>query len=146
MLRELAGPDALMMLDVNQHWTFPEAMEMSRGLLRVAPYWIEEPTHPDDVHAHSALAKAVAPLRIAVGEHVPNWLVFKNFVQPGAVHFVQADCARLAGISEFLEVRPLARAGGLPIVSHAGDMGQIHEHILSPDPLSLGRAGREEQS
>ena len=138
MLRELVGSDALIMLDVNQQWTFPQAIRMCNTLRSMSPYWIEEPTHPDDVHAHQMLAAEIAPIRIALGEHVPNRVIFKNFMQARAVHFVQADCTRLAGITEFLAVSLLARKFGFPVVPHVGDMGQIHQHLVLFNHIALG--------
>lgn len=130
MLREVAGAQATIMFDANQKWGLAEADRMCRALARFEPLWIEEPTHPDDIAAHVALARAVAPVKIAAGEHVPNRVLFKNFMQAGGMHFVQADCTRLAGVSEFLTVSFLARKLGLPIVPHVGDMGQIHQHLV----------------
>jgi L-fuconate dehydratase len=138
MLRELVGGDATLMLDVNQQWTLPGAIRMCRELRGMAPYWIEEPTHPDDIAAHRELAAAVAPAQIALGEHVPNRVMFKNFMRAAAVHFVQADCTRLAGVGEFLAVTLLARSYGLPIVPHVGDMGQIHQHLVLFNHVALG--------
>jgi len=138
MLRELVGPNALVMLDVNQQWTSPQAVRMCERLRPMSPFWIEEPTHPDDVHAHQALAAEIAPIPIALGEHVPNRVMFKNFMQAGAVHFVQADCTRLAGISEFLTVSLLARKFGLLVVPHVGDMGQIHQQLVLFNHIALG--------
>jgi L-fuconate dehydratase len=137
MLRDLVGDQSLVMLDVNQQWTFPQALEMCRVLRDISPYWIEEPTHPDDVDAHRKLAQAIAPLRIALGEHVPNRIMFKNFMSAGAVHFVQVDCTRVAGVSEFLTVSLLARKFGLPVVPHVGDMGQIHQHLVHFNHIAL---------
>ncbi|MBZ5561601.1 MAG: mandelate racemase [Acidobacteriia bacterium] len=130
MLRELAGDQCLVMLDVNQQWTLPQAIEMCRALRDISPYWVEEPTHPDDIAAHRQLARAISPIRVALGEHVPNRVMFKNFMQAEAVHFIQADCTRLAGVSEFLAVTLLARKFDLPVVPHVGDMGQIHQHLV----------------
>ena len=138
MLRELVGPDALVMLDVNQQWTLPQAIRMCHALRSMSPYWIEEPTHPDDVQAHQVLATEMAPIPIALGEHVPNRVMFKNFMQARAVHFVQADCTRLAGISEFVTVSLLARKYRLPIVPHVGDMGQIHQHLVLFNHIAMG--------
>jgi L-fuconate dehydratase len=138
MLRELAGPDALIMLDANQQWSLSEAIEMCQALGSVSPYFIEEPTHPDDVQAHRTLAKAIAPIPIALGEHVPNRVMFKNFMQAGAVSFVQVDCTRVAGISEFLTVSLMARKFGLPVVPHVGDMGQIHQHLVLLNHIAMG--------
>jgi L-fuconate dehydratase len=138
MLRELVGEECLVMLDVNQQWTLPRALEMCRSLADISPYWIEEPTHPDDIAAHRKLAQAISPMRIALGEHVPNRVMFKNFMEAGAVHFVQADCTRLAGVSEFLAVALLAQKFGLPVVPHVGDMGQIHQHLVLFNHIALG--------
>ena len=138
MLRDLAGPDALMMLDANQQWTLPAALKICQALRAVSPYFIEEPTHPDDIHAHRQLAEAIAPIPIALGEHVPNRVMFKNFMQAGAVHFVQVDCTRVAGISEFLTISLLARKFGLPVVPHVGDMGQIHQHLVLFNHIAMG--------
>jgi L-fuconate dehydratase len=138
LLREIAGLECRVMFDANQQWSFREAERMCYALSEFDPYWIEEPTHPDDVEAHRRLAHAIAPVRIALGEHVPNPVVFKNFMQAGAVHFVQADCTRLAGVSEFLTVSLLARKFGLPVVPHVGDMGQIHQHLVLFNHIALG--------
>ncbi len=138
MLRKLAGADALVMLDVNQQWNLPTAIRMCGALRDMKPYFIEEPTHPDDVQAHRTLAEAIAPMRIALGEHVPNRIMFKNFMQASALHFVQADCTRLAGISEFITVSLLARKFDLPVVPHVGDMGQIHQHLVLFNHIAIG--------
>lgn len=138
MLRELAGADALVMLDVNQQWNLPTAIRMCRALRDMKPFFVEEPTHPDDVQAHRTLAEAIAPMRIALGEHVPNRIMFKNFMQASALHFVQADCTRLAGISEFITVSLLARKFRLPVVPHVGDMGQIHQHLVLFNHIAIG--------
>jgi L-fuconate dehydratase len=137
MLRDLVGDQSLVMVDANQQWTFPQALVMCDALHRISPYWVEEPTHPDDVDAHRKLAQQIAPLRIALGEHVPNRVMFKNFMNAGAVHFVQVDCTRVAGVSEFLTVSLLARKFGLPVVPHVGDMGQIHQHLVLFNHIAL---------
>ncbi len=138
MLRECAGDAAILMFDANQQWNFPTAVEMCAELAHLNPLWIEEPTHPDDITAHAALASAIAPVKIAAGEHIPNRVVFKNFLQARAIHFVQADATRLGGISEFLTVSLLARQHGLPVVPHVGDMGQIHQHMVFFNHIALG--------
>ena len=130
MLRECAGERGTIMFDANQQWTLPAAREMCKELLKLKPLWIEEPTHPDDMLAHTALAREIAPVKIACGEHIPNRVVFKNFFESHAVHYVQADCTRLAGVSEFIAVGLLAKKFGLPVVPHVGDMGQIHQHLV----------------
>jgi L-fuconate dehydratase len=138
LLREILGDEGKLMLDVNQQWTLPRAIAMCERLRSVAPYWIEEPTHPDDVLAHQTLRERADWLRIAVGECVPNRIVFKNYMQAGAAQFIQADCTRLGGVSEFLTVSLLARKMGLPVVPHVGDMGQIHQHLVFFNHIALG--------
>jgi L-fuconate dehydratase len=138
LLRKVVGPDALIMLDANQQWTLPTALKICRELNAISPYFVEEPTHPDDIAAHKQLAEAIAPTRIALGEHVANRVLFHNFMQAGAVHVVQPDCTRLAGVSEFITVSLLARKFGLPVVPHVGDMGQIHQHLVLFNHIALG--------
>ena len=138
MLRECAGESATLMFDANQQWNLPTALEMCREFARLNPLWIEEPTHPDDITAHAELASAIAPVKIAAGEHIPNRVMFKNFLQAKAIHFVQADATRLGGISEFLTVSLLARKLDLPLVPHVGDMGQIHQHMVFFNHIALG--------
>jgi L-fuconate dehydratase len=137
MLREIAGESGVLMFDANQRWNAPEAMRRCRGLVSFRPLWIEEPTHPDDIHAHIELARAIAPVRIAAGEHIPNRVMFKNYFLYGGMHFVQADCTRLAGVSEFLAVSLMAKKFHLPIVPHVGDMGQIHQHLVLFNHVAL---------
>ncbi|HVU45833.1 MAG TPA: enolase C-terminal domain-like protein [Terracidiphilus sp.] len=137
MLRKVAGDTGILMFDANQRWCAPDALRMCRSLAAFNPLWIEEPTHPDDLRAHVELARAIAPVRIAAGEHIPNRILFKNFICYGAIHFVQADCTRLAGVSEFLTVSLLTKKFGLPIVPHVGDMGQIHQHLVLFNRIAL---------
>ena len=139
LLREAVGNECHVMLDANQQWTLPQAERMCADLRQVDPFWIEEPTHPDDVEAHRKFARAILPLRVALGEHLPNRVVFKNFIIRDAVHFVQADCTRLGGVAEFITVSLLARKHGLPVVPHVGDMGQIHQHLVLFNHIALGQ-------
>jgi L-fuconate dehydratase len=138
MLREQVGADALIMLDANQQWTLPRALEMCAKLKDMSPYFVEEPTHPDDIRAHRILGEAIKPIPIALGEHVPNRIMFKNFMQAEAVQIVQVDCTRVAGISEFLTVSLLARKFGLRVVPHVGEMGQIHQHLVLFNHIAIG--------
>ena len=126
------------MLDANQRWNLPVALRRCRELAKFRPLWIEEPTHPDDIHGHAVLAHAIAPVKIATGEHIPNRVVFKNFMQSAALHYVQADCTRLAGVSEFLTVSLMAKEFGLPIAPHVGDMGQLHQHLVLFNHIAMG--------
>lgn len=139
LVRETVGPDVQIMLDANQQWTLPVAVRVCLELAAMSPYWIEEPTHPDDVLAHQTLARAIAPIRVAVGEHIPHRVLFKNYMQAGAAHFIQVDCTRVGGISEFITVSLLARKFGLPVVPHVGDMGQIHQHLVLFNHVALGQ-------
>lgn len=138
LVREAAGDNARVMLDVNQQWTLPQALRAANALRDMSPFWIEEPTHPDDVLAHQTLAREIAPVPIALGEHVPNRILFKNFMQANAVEYVQVDAVRVAGVSEFIVVSLLARKFGLKVVPHVGDMGQIHQHLVLFNHVALG--------
>jgi L-fuconate dehydratase len=138
MVREVVGADVQIMLDANQQWNLPKAVRICLELAAMTPYWIEEPTHPDDVLAHQTLARAIAPIAVAVGEHIPHRVLFKNYMQAGAAHFIQVDCTRVGGISEFITVSLLARKFNLPVVPHVGDMGQIHQHLVLFNCVALG--------
>jgi L-fuconate dehydratase len=137
-LRAVAGDDVRIMLDANQQWSLPKAIDVCRELAAISPYWIEEPTHPDDVLGHKTLAEALAPIPLAIGEHVPNRVLFKNYLQAGCVGFVQVDCTRVGGVSEFLTISLLARKFGVPVVPHVGDMGQIHQHLVLFNHIAMG--------
>jgi L-fuconate dehydratase len=136
-LREIVGSDAKIMLDANQQWSLPKAIPVCRRLARISPYWIEEPTHPDDILGHQTLAREIAPIPLALGEHVPNRVLFKNYLQAGCLGFVQVDCTRVGGVSEFLTVSLLARKFSVPVVPHVGDMGQIHQHLVLFNHIAL---------
>jgi L-fuconate dehydratase len=137
IVREIAGENVKLMVDCNQQWTLPKALRVCRELMPMSLYWIEEPTHPDDVIAHQTLARAIAPVAIAAGEHIPNRILFKNFMQAGAAHFIQVDCVRVGGISEFITISLLAKKFGLPVVPHVGDMGQLHQHLVLFNHIAL---------
>jgi L-fuconate dehydratase len=138
IVRDAAGEGATIMLDANQQWTLPRALDVCRRLCAIRPLWIEEPTHPDDVLGHRTIADAIAPVKVALGEHVPNRVLFKNFLQAGCAGFIQVDAVRVAGISEFLAVSLLCRKFGVPVVPHVGDMGQIHQHLVLFNHVALG--------
>ncbi|MDP6795021.1 MAG: enolase C-terminal domain-like protein [Verrucomicrobiota bacterium] len=138
MVREAVGDDVRIMLDANQAWPLPQAIDACLALKGMNPFWMEEPTQPDDVSAHKTLADRIAPVPVAVGEAVSNRVLWKNFLQAGAVGIVQADCTRLAGISEWLAVVMLARKFPVRLVPHVGDMGQIHQHLVLFGHIALG--------
>jgi L-fuconate dehydratase len=138
IVREVAGDGARVMLDANQQWTLPQALHIWRLLKAIDPFWIEEPTHPDDVLGHKTLAEALAPTKLALGEHVPNRVVFKNYLQARCAGFIQVDAVRVAGVSEFIAVSLLSRKFGIPVVPHVGDMGQLHQHLVLFNHIALG--------
>lgn len=138
MVREVAGDDIKIMLDANQQWNLPEALSISAELSKMNPYWIEEPTHPDDVLVHKILAERIAPVKLALGEHVPNAIIFKNYLQVKCAGFIQVDAVRVGGVSEFLAVSLLCRKFDVPVVPHVGDMGQLHQHLVLFNHIALG--------
>jgi len=138
IVREVAGDRARVMVDANQQWTLPQALDICPRLRAINPFWIEEPTHPDDVLGHKTLADAITPTKLALGEHVPNRVVFKNYLQAKCAGFIQVDAVRVAGVSEFLAVSLLCRQFGIPVVPHAGDMGQLHQHLVLFNRIALG--------
>ena len=137
MVRKIAGDRATIMFDANQQWTLPQAIAICERLKELNPYWIEEPTHPDDIFAHIELAKKVA-VKLALGEHVPNKVIFKNFIQSGCMSFNQVDAVRVGGISEFILISLLSKKYHIPVVPHVGDMGQIHQHLVLFNHISVG--------
>lgn len=138
IVREEAGDHCKVMLDANQQWTLPKAMSICKELKSMNPYWIEEPTHPDDILAHKTLAEAIAPVKLALGEHVPNRIIFKNYLQSGCAGFIQVDAVRVGGVSEFITVSLLCKKYGIPVAPHVGDMGQLHQHLVLFNHISLG--------
>lgn len=125
IVREEIGPDGVLMVDANQVWDVPQAIEWVRQL---APYnllWIEEPTSPDDILGHRAIAKALEDtgIRVATGEHVHNRVMFKQYLEAGAMGFCQIDACRLGGVNEVLSVLLLAAKFGVPVCPHAGGVG-----------------------
>ncbi|MFC6101393.1 enolase C-terminal domain-like protein [Olivibacter domesticus] len=137
LVRDIAGNDVKVMLDANQQWTLPQALFIGKKLLSMNPYWIEEPTHPDDIFAHQLLAKNLAPCKIALGEHVSNRILFKNYLQLETAGFIQVDALRVGGVSEFISISLLCRKYGIPVVPHVGDMGQLHQHLVLFNHISL---------
>jgi L-fuconate dehydratase len=125
-----AGDDAVVMVDCNQQWSMPRALEFGERSRDLNLYWIEEPTHPDDILGHATLAKAYGPCKVAAGEHVPNRIIFKNYLQADALGICQVDAVRVAGVIEFLAVSLMCRKYDIPVVPHVGDMGQIHQHLV----------------
>lgn len=123
IIREAMGPDRSLMMDANQVWDVGEAITNMAHLARFNPLWIEEPTSPDDVLGHAAIARAIAPIGVATGEHVQNRIIFKQLLQAQAIHFCQIDAARMGGVNEVLAVLLLAAKFGVPVCPHAGGVG-----------------------
>ncbi len=138
LIRQTAGDAATIMLDANQKWNVPQALDICQRLGSINPYWIEEPTHPDDVFGHQAIARAIAPFKVATGEHIPNKVIFKNFLQAKAMDFCQVDAVRVGGVSEFLTVSLLSKKFEIPVLPHVGDMGQIHQHLVLFNHIGMG--------
>jgi L-fuconate dehydratase len=168
LIRGEIGPDRILMMDANQYWDVGTAIDRMAALKRFRPLWIEEPTSPDDVLGHAAIARAVAPVGVATGEHVHNRIMFKQLFQTNAIAFCQPDVARLGGVNEMLAVLLLAAKFQIPVCPHAGGVGlceyeqhmslfdyiavsaslerrvleyvdHLHEHFLDPVVIRRGR-------
>lgn len=139
IIREEIGTRTLMM-DANQVWDVGEAIERMRDLARFEPLWIEEPTSPDDVLGHAAIARAVAPIGVATGEHCQNRVIFKQLLQANAISFCQIDAARLGGVNEVLAVLLMAAKFGVPVCPHAGGVGlcEYVQHLSIFDYICVG--------
>lgn len=138
IVREAAGPDATVMADANQQWTIAQAIEFCRQTADLNLFWLEEPTHPDDILGHKAIAEAITPVKVAAGEHVANRIAFKNYLQCGGMAICQVDALRVAGVSEFLVISLMARHCDVPVIPHVGDMGQLHQHLVLYNHIGLG--------
>jgi L-fuconate dehydratase len=140
IVREAVGPNVDLSLDANQAWGVNQAIAAMEPLAVVAPYWIEEPTSPDDVLGHRRIKEAVAPIRVATGEHVQNRVVFKQLLQLEAIDVCQVDCCRLGGVNEVLAVLLLAAKFGVPVCPHAGGVGlcEYAQHISMFDYVAVG--------
>ena len=168
IVREEIGPNRKLMLDANQVWDVGEAIANMGRLVEFDPWWIEEPTSPDDVLGHAAVARAVSPIGVATGEHGHNRVLFKQLFQAGAISFCQIDACRLGGVNEVLAVLLMAKKFGVPVCPHAGGVGlceyvqhlsifdyvcvsasledrvleyvdHLHEHFLDPVRIKNGR-------
>lgn len=158
----------LLMMDANQRWDVGRAISDMKVLSRFDPWWIEEPTSPDDVLGHAAIKKAIAPIRVATGEHCQNRVIFKQFFQSRGIDICQIDSCRLGGVNEIMAVLLMAAKFGIPVCPHAGGVGlceyvqhlsifdyicvsgalqdrvveyvdHLHEHFLHPVRIQNGR-------
>jgi L-fuconate dehydratase len=142
IIRAEIGPDALLMMDANQVWDVDEAVAAMARLTAFDPYWIEEPTHADDVLGHARIAAAVAPVRVATGEAAANRVIFKQLLQAGAIGVCQVDACRIGGVNEVLAVLLMAAKFGVPVCPHAGGVGlcEYVQHLAIFDYLRVSGA------
>jgi L-fuconate dehydratase len=138
--REALGPDATLMIDANQVWDVGTAIDWVGRLAEYDIGWIEEPTSPDDVLGHAAIARAVAPIAVATGEHCHNRVMFKQFLQAGGMGVCQLDACRLGGVNEVVAVLLLAAKYGVPVCPHAGGVGlcELVQHLAAFDYVAVG--------
>jgi L-fuconate dehydratase len=168
IIRETIGPDNRMMVDANQKWGVLEAIDRTNQLAELNPWWMEEPTSPDDILGHARIRRQVAPIRIATGEHCHNKVMFKQLLQAGSIDVCQIDSCRVAGVNENLAIILMAAKFGIPVCPHAGGVGlceyvqhlsafdflrvsctmtdrvieyvgHLHEHFLTPVEIRRGR-------
>ena len=139
LARETVGDKIRVAVDANQRWEVADAIEWMRDLAPYDPYWIEEPTSPDDILAHAVIRRALHPIKVATGEHVANRVVFKQLLQAGAVDVVQIDAARVGGVNENIAILLLAAKFGVPVCPHAGGVGlcEMVQHLSMFDFVAV---------
>jgi L-fuconate dehydratase len=139
IIRDEIGPDRMLAVDANQRWDVGVAIDWMAQLAPFDPYWIEEPTSPDDILGHAAIARAVAPIRVATGEHVHNRIMFKQFLAAGALGVCQVDACRLGGVNEVVAVLLLAARFGVTVCPHAGGVGlcELVQHLSAFDYIAV---------
>jgi L-fuconate dehydratase len=139
IVREEIGPELMLAVDANQRWGVDESIRWMARLAEFDPYWIEEPTSPDDILGHATIARAVAPIRVATGEHVHNRVMFKQLLQAEAIGVCQIDACRLGGVNEVLAVLLMAAEFGVPVCPHAGGVGlcELVQHLAIVDYLCV---------
>ena len=132
------------MIDANQVWEVDQAIDWVRELAFAKPYFIEEPTSPDDVEGHRKIREAVAPVKVATGEMCQNRIIFKQFIMRGAIDIVQIDACRIGGLNEVLAVLLMAAKYELPVWPHAGGVGlcEYVQHLSMIDYLCVSRHQR----
>ncbi len=139
LVRAEIGSGNKLMMDANQKWDVLEAIQRTQELAELDPWWMEEPTSPDDILGHARIRQEVSPIRIATGEHCHNRVMFKQFLQAGAIDVVQIDSCRLAGVNENLAVLLLAAKFNIPVCAHAGGVGlcECVQHLAAFDYLRV---------
>lgn len=140
LMREEIGYERRLSVDANQVWGVNEAIANMQRLAEYQPWWIEEPTSPDDVLGHAAIARAIAPIGVATGEHVQNRIIFKQLLQADAIRFCQIDACRLGGVNEVLAVLLMAAKFGVAVCPHAGGVGlcEYVQHLSMIDYIYVG--------
>ena len=139
IVREEIGYENKLMMDANQRWDVDEAITRTRAFAEFDPWWMEEPTSPDDVLGHARIRRTVAPIRIATGEHCQNRVMFKQLMQAGAIDVCQIDSCRLAGVNENIAVILMAAKFGIPVCPHAGGVGlcEYVQHLSAFDYICV---------
>jgi L-fuconate dehydratase len=139
LARAAVGPDVRIAVDANQRWTVAQAISAIQALAPYDPYWVEEPTSPDEILGLAAIRQGVSPVKIATGEHVANRIIFKQLLQAGALDFVQIDASRVAGVNENLAILLLAAKFGIPVCPHAGGVGlcEMVQHLAMFDFIAV---------
>ncbi|MBV8690951.1 MAG: fuconate dehydratase [Actinobacteria bacterium] len=139
LIRGAVGEEHRLMMDANQRWDVDEAIDRVKALAEFNPFWIEEPTSPDDVLGHAAIAKAVAPIAVATGEHAHNRVMFKQLMQANAIGFCQIDSCRLGGVNEVIAVLLMAAKFGISVCPHAGGVGlcEYVQHLSAFDYIAV---------
>lgn len=137
--REVIGPERKLMVDANQRWEVDQAIEWMQHLAPFDPWWIEEPTSPDDVLGHQKIREAIKPIGVATGEHCQNRIMFKQLLEAGAIDFCQIDSCRLGGVNEILSVYLMAAKLGVPVCPHAGGVGlcEYVQHLSIIDYICI---------
>ena len=139
LIRRALGPEGILMMDANQVWGVDEAVASMRRLAVHDPWWIEEPTSPDDVLGHARIRREVAPIRVATGEHIQNRVIFKQLFQAEAIDVCQLDACRIGGVNEAIAVLLLAAKFGIPVCPHAGGVGlcEYVQHLAFFDYIAV---------
>lgn len=137
--REVIGPDRKLMIDANQVWETNDAIPWVNALAFASPWFIEEPTSPDDIEGHRKIRQAVAPVKVATGEMCHNRIMFKQFIMREAIDVVQIDACRMGGVNEVLAVMLMAAKYNLPVCPHAGGVGlcEYVQHLSMIDYLCI---------
>ena len=143
--RTTLGPDIKIMIDANQVWEVGQAIKWMKSLAEFDPYFIEEPTSPDDIIGHKKIKDAIYPIKVATGEAVQNRVIFKQLISENAIDIVQVDACRMGGFNEVLAVQLMASKQGLPVWPHAGGVGlcEYSQHLAMIDYLCI--SGRRDE-